>query len=493
MAFIRNRQGFCHSKIELATFIRRILCKNGLLLILMIGIFSTVFAQNIEVKKNVYDYGEVRDWKNDTARFEVKNGTAKLLYFLPTKYAEEYQILLSAKSADPGETIQVAIVYYPSTKGKFLAKIPLYFNLSPDPVVLSIKGNIKSFDPSAQIKCPVVNDEPAATVEKIITIEVRNRMNDEILIADQLQIFTRNNKNIGYEKSGAEYEAKMESGEYRVVCRKTGFDDYAALIRILPYQNRFVVYLSPEEKKAEVLVSNDKTPSETSITQDRATSKETIVTPPASKETIEIDSHEHEESNYKTQVERKVLDPKKYKTNNLIFIVDISTSMKKEGKLDQLKASMTYLIQALRPEDKITIIALNSTAKVLQSPTHVYQKDSLTKTIEKMKAEGSTNAGAALSLAYQIANQNFIDSGNNQIIIATDGAFNYGNISKKEMEKNIAIQSLNNIFLSTLAFGNDERALAFLANLAEIGKGNYVQSQNTEDLLDMLKTQSAKR
>ena len=41
-------------------------------------------------------------------------------------------------------------------------------------------------------------------------------------------------------------------------------------------------------------------------------------------------------------------------------------------------------------------------------------------------AQGSTNGGAGIQLAYDVAAQNFIKNGTNRVILATDGDFNVG-------------------------------------------------------------------
>ena len=46
--------------------------------------------------------------------------------------------------------------------------------------------------------------------------------------------------------------------------------------------------------------------------------------------------------------------------------------------------------------------------------------------IDRLKAGGSTNGGAGIQLAYDIATKNFIQNGTNRVILATDGDFNVG-------------------------------------------------------------------
>jgi Ca-activated chloride channel family protein len=188
------------------------------------------------------------------------------------------------------------------------------------------------------------------------------------------------------------------------------------------------------------------------------------------------------------------LTAKDYKFNNIIIIVDVSASMNRGGKLDGLKSSFNILIDALRPSDRICIISMASGAAVVQAPVGVYEKDSLKARMGRMEAKGSTNGGAAIELAYQLASQNYMAEGNNQIIIATDGVFYGGSLTRKEIEEKIKKGNENGIHFSALAFGTDPKAKLFLSDLSQMGGGSMVQISDPAaaegQLLEMIKTQS---
>ena len=54
------------------------------------------------------------------------------------------------------------------------------------------------------------------------------------------------------------------------------------------------------------------------------------------------------------------------------------------------------------------------------------KKAEIISAIEQLKAGGSTNGGAGIQLAYDVATKNFIKNGTNRVILATDGDFNVG-------------------------------------------------------------------
>src|SRR6185436_5457288 len=78
-----------------------------------------------------------------------------------------------------------------------------------------------------------------------------------------------------------------------------------------------------------------------------------------------------------------------------------------------------------------------------------------------------------IELAYRIAQENFLESGNNRVILATDGDFNVGVSNRKELEKLIEKKRRSGIFLSVLGVGDSNYQDARMEMLADKGNGNY--------------------
>lgn len=480
---------------------------------LCIGLFFacsfSVFAQNQDFNDQTWNFGDVAFWRNDTAVFKVRNGTQRNLIFLPTYYNENFTIMFNNRAAEPGETIEVSIVYYTQKKGRFDVEIPLYINQKADPIHFRLKGNIKGFDPAAQLRCPSVNEGPSPQhLQKIVTLEVRDRQTEEQLIPDQITVRTHDNRKVDLERSGFEYEMSVEPGKFKITTNKKGYDEYMALISLEAYQNHFIIYLDkaqpdpePPQPPQPVIAVKENTDSLREVERRRNRD----INPEEDTATLVIsggdkpENHEHPDTMGAVVTPKPVitvLNPNEYRLNNVILIVDVSSSMNREGKMDMLKSSFGVLVDALRAEDKVGVVTMSSDAKLIQPPVGVIEKDSLKSRVNGMKATGGTNAGAALQLAYQLAADNYIPGGNNQIIIATDGVFYGGSMSRSQMEKAIANANAKNIHLSTVGIGNDPKAMQFLQSLAVTGGGSFVQilqnDENQAALLEMIKAQSRK-
>jgi len=159
--------------------------------------------------------------------------------------------------------------------------------------------------------------------------------------------------------------------------------------------------------------------------------------------------------------------------SNLVFLLDVSGSMNEPNKLPLLKQSLRLLANQLTEKDLVSIVVYAGAAGVVLPPTNGARKSKILDAIEQMQAGGSTAGGAGIKLAYELASRTFISSGNNRVILATDGDFNVGVSSDAELVRMIENYRDRNIFLTVLGFGMGNLKDAKLEQIANKGNGNY--------------------
>lgn len=159
--------------------------------------------------------------------------------------------------------------------------------------------------------------------------------------------------------------------------------------------------------------------------------------------------------------------------SNLVFLIDVSGSMSSANKLPLLKSSFKLLVNELRPEDRVSIVVYAGAAGVVLPPTSGAEKATIINALERLQAGGSTAGGEGIKLAYKMAQEQFIEDGNNRVIIATDGDFNVGASSDAEMERLITRQKESGVFLTALGFGMGNYKDSKMETLADKGNGNY--------------------
>ena len=173
---------------------------------------------------------------------------------------------------------------------------------------------------------------------------------------------------------------------------------------------------------------------------------------------------------------------------NLVFLVDVSGSMRSPNKMDLVRYSLTTLVNTLRPDDTVGIVTYAGQVATLIEPTPVTQRGALLAAIETLRSGGSTNGEGGIRRAYDLAAQHFQQGGINRVIIASDGDFNVG-LTGGALIELIEDYRDRDITLTTLGFGtgNDRD----MERLADHGNGVYAYIDNRREAMRMLQTNLA--
>jgi Ca-activated chloride channel family protein len=159
--------------------------------------------------------------------------------------------------------------------------------------------------------------------------------------------------------------------------------------------------------------------------------------------------------------------------SNLVFLIDVSGSMSSPDKLPLLQQALTMLVGQLDARDSISMVVYAGASGVVLPPTKGDRKADILAALQQLQAGGSTNGAAGITLAYQMAQQNFIKNGVNRVILATDGDFNVGLASTEELIDLIQRKRKAGIALTTLGFGSGNYNDHLLEQLADEGNGNH--------------------
>ncbi|MFW5785183.1 MAG: vWA domain-containing protein, partial [Chitinispirillaceae bacterium] len=181
-------------------------------------------------------------------------------------------------------------------------------------------------------------------------------------------------------------------------------------------------------------------------------------------------------------VKGRSLPPDNPPPSNFVFLVDVSGSMNRNGRLSIFKTGLRQFASTLKQEDRISIVTYAGKAGIHLNSTPGYQKEQIAQSIDKLEAAGSTAGSEGIHLAYRVANRNFIHQGNNRIIIATDGDFNVGTSGTEELVELIEKRKGGGIFLTVLGFDTDEENESKMEKLANRGDGNFASVYELSDL-----------
>lgn len=159
--------------------------------------------------------------------------------------------------------------------------------------------------------------------------------------------------------------------------------------------------------------------------------------------------------------------------SNLVFLLDVSGSMHNEDKLPLLQESFCMLAENLTEKDRVSIVTYAGDDTIVLDGVSGDKTKKIQKALNKLEAGGGTHGSKGIETAYALAEEHFIEGGNNRVILATDGDLNIGLTSEEELEELISEKKESGIFLSVLGFGTGNIKDSKMETLADKGNGNY--------------------
>jgi Ca-activated chloride channel family protein len=176
--------------------------------------------------------------------------------------------------------------------------------------------------------------------------------------------------------------------------------------------------------------------------------------------------------------------------NNMVLLLDVSSSMNSPLKMPLLKRSIKSLLTLLRKEDQISIVLYSGKARVVLKPTSGSKSAEIARMIDLLQSDGDTDGNEGIKLAYKTANKSYIRGGNNRIVLATDGEFPVSD----EVFQMIGENARQDVYLTVFTFGKNEHTGQKLKKLSQAGQGTYAHvTEANADLQLILEAQAKKQ
>lgn len=448
-----------------------------LLTILLIFVSQSGLSQ-FGFDKIEHDFGDIKAGDSRVVDIKFRNTTGEKVYLLRIKHGREIKSLVSSKSIMPDSLLLIRIKFNPIETGKFKIYIPIYLSNSLEPFEFSIQGYVKEIDNSMGLACPSFDNK---NVEKTLvfdfTATVLDRKTGEP-IKDASITFVTNGTVSQIEKTNGRGVVKTSAliGLYYFVIDANKYIGSEFPKYINKRNDSILVYLDKpkvivEEEPIALLVEEPVVVIE---------EKESVIEKPITLPLVDTIPLLKEEA---LVVAEEIPIELVYKSNNIVFLLDVSTSMNKEGKLDLLKASLIEMVNGLRPEDRITLISYSTFSKVILDGTPGSEKELLIQKIQAIRAQGVTAGGDGMKLAYKQAKRNYIEGGNNQVIMATDGKFNRG---ATNLDRLVTKNFQRGIGITVLGIKNKPENAEEMQSIANLGGGNYLVIESYEDSKQLL-------
>ena len=168
----------------------------------------------------------------------------------------------------------------------------------------------------------------------------------------------------------------------------------------------------------------------------------------------------------------------------LTFLLDNSGSMERIDRQQTVRKAFAVLAQQLKPIDEVTLISFARQPRLLADRISGAAAGSLVQTIENLPSEGGTNLEAALSLAFEKAQEQYQENAQNRIILLTDGAVNLGDASPERLAEMIVTMRNRGIAFDAAGISADGLNDEVLEALTRKGDGRYYLLDSLESVED---------
>ncbi len=441
-------------------------------------LFSFLGHAQLRFETVNYDFGVLESYDDRFVDIKVSNIGAKKEYILSVKKPADVSYVAASDRIGPDSSMYIRFQVNPSIKGRFSYDIDVFTSDRAAATRIRLSGTINEVPTdnlSAFTACPDFSVRPAGNSQKfeltVITIDAENKKPLDLSTVSMIQNGTpvwmkRTDKNgkISEDASiGFSYFYAVHEGYFP--------EELGAYINF----NRHEIII-PMRKGPIVL-----TPEPELVATTRDTSIEIILD--------EQLNQEVSTSSTEIPIELSTLDEDDFSTThfkpvNVVFILDISSSMRQSDKMELMKYSLFQLIDMLRAEDKMGIVTYATDTRVLLSSTSGADKEVIKAQVSELKASGMTAGGEGIKLGYTEALKSFKIDGVNQIIVITDGAFNRNSDDYKKYIRKYRRKGIN---MSVVGIRNSENDADEMIESARLGGGNYVPIFKLVDAQNNLK------
>lgn len=452
------------------------------ILIFLYGVLSLPAAAQTMFSKTSVDFGDLYAVSERFEDILVTNKGEQKAFILRVSKPEEVLYRASADILLPDSSFSFRLQVNPQRKGPFSYDVEIFTSDRQQPVTIHLSGNVKELpqrDLAGMQSCPDFGSVPSRVQTREITIFTVDAANGQPLAKSTVSMI-RNGLPAGSWITGKKGSFQQESapGYFYFYATHDGYFPKEAGVYVGPQISEITIPLNMDPSKCMPVPQPEETAeiipeeaqqlpeSQTAIVIDRQLSNE------------RSDSVIRQEMPQLAEIDPNNFDDRYFKPVNVVFVLDISSSMKLEDKMDLMKFSLHQLAGTLRPQDRIGLVTYSDGASVLLSSTSCTETETIRAKVAELTPRGMTAGGKGIKLGYREVMKSWSSDKANMVIIITDGAFNR---SSDDYQKTVRKYAKKGVVFSVVGIRNrpnDERAMR---EAAEYGKGRYVPISKLSD------------
>jgi len=464
--------------------------KYFIFFLVLIGSFLSI--GQVEFSQTKHDFGDLEPYSARYFDLKLTNKGQKQEWLLTVKKPAEVSYIVSKQIIDVDSCIIIRLHVSPNRKGKFNYDVEVFTSDRDEAVKVKLTGNMSEIvqDGSSMLtQCPSFSDRPGGGNPNgfDLTVVTIDKETKEPLSKSSVTLI----------QNGEPIWMKQTDRKGKIVKEATLGLSYFYAKHEGYYPAELGAYINFKRNYVVVELERD----ETTLIPDPTDNA--VADPPEEEVIIEIDEQEEVETHLEEELTTpedvtvtvdappafNELDPEdfteaNFKPINVVFVLDISSSMRSADKMELMKYSLYQLTDMLRAQDRIGIVTYSSQTSVLLRSTSGDEKEKIKAEVKKLKPSGYTAGGAGIKSGYKLVNRRKLEDGVNHVIVITDGAFNRSSDDYKGYVRKYKRKGIN---LSVVGIKNKEKEEDEMRDAAKLGGGSYIPIFKLADAQNNLK------
>ncbi|HLP53650.1 MAG TPA: VWA domain-containing protein [Fluviicola sp.] len=438
--------------------------------LIRIALFCCLIT-NAWSQPDTIDFGNIDRGTRRYADISVRNTSEWGMYIKSVEHSPQIVYRLDKEYIQSDSSFTIRLQVNPDTTGYFKYVMRVALSTSEPPVSLVVIGNvleIPNYKNVAEQKCPEFEGErfTKETEFKIVSVDAVTR--DPIPGSTVTIIRNGTLTESWVTGSAGSITRRSEPNFLYLIVSRNGYETTETGVFITPEVETISVPLKREEKDPVPPPDRERELAENPVRVAEEDLDETL------SEQLETDSAALAEmaelfANF---------DTNEYKTVNVVFVLDLSSSMKLGEKMTLMKYSLNQLVKHMRPDDRIAFVTYSEGANLYMPTTNCMNKPEIYGKIADLEASGMASTTRGIKLGYKTVRKDSSPHEANMVIVITDGAFNNNSNDYQAIVRKYAPEGITFSVVGIQCRSNDERKME---EAAAYGKGRYVAIDKIAD------------
>lgn len=473
--------------------------------LLVMSVWATWGLAQVMVDQANINYGDLDAYSNRWVDVTLTNLDVRSTLVLRSSFPPDYTFRFSTKTLAPDSSLTLRVKANPRKEGFFKDEVEIWFTTMNAPLVLTFVGDVKEIDFSDNPACPSFREMPPGCCQgsnaEVLTVDA---VTGAPLGKSRLRLVERGRLRDTYQTDRkGQLTLEVPIAYYLVIADHEGYLPADSALYINRHTCRLTLALQPEPQPErevlKLLAGPEQLPPSTLSTtpaqpalqdvEGELQSMPEMDAPDPEPKPVPVPEPTPE---FDVAVAEDKFSEAAYAPNNIVFLIDVSASMKKQGRLELLRASMLQLSEVLRPGDKVSVVTYAVKPEIVLEPTSGEDKAAIQRVVTELEADGMTYGIRGFRAAYELARASSIPGGNNEVIVVSDGAFRVQD--QEKIERLIAKSADAGIVTSMVGIRSIPGMYNKLEAMGEMGNGAFVPMTGFDQcktvLIEEIKTRS---